>query len=135
MDFSKLKGKPGLYIVALNNEHLISVNANDPRIGHKSILVNNQNCKFGKATCFQRRYKNYCKTFGDKNVTFIPVLFLNDIKMAEKLVLKQLNVYRIMGHTGRPNEWLQNIKVEQVIQIVLTTLTENNITFEMINKI
>ena len=61
----------GIYIVTLNNEEPISVNANDPRIAHKAIKVTRTNCKFGKARNLKAREKYYFKTFGEHNVNFM----------------------------------------------------------------
>ena len=127
-----LKDKSGLYIVTLNNEMPISVNANDKRIAHRCIQVNKSNCKFGKAKCLHRRQKNYYKVFGEENTNYQPIVLLEEISLAEKLILKRLMDYRLRGQSGRLNEWLFNITKEQLILIIVSTLKENNITFEII---
>jgi len=112
----------GIYIVTLNNSEPISVNAQDPRIAHKAIKVTKANCKFGKAKNLKGREKNYFKTFGEHNVNFIPVALVEDFAQAEKTVLARLDQYRIRGRTGRKNEWLEGIKSEDVLRIVLDAL-------------
>jgi hypothetical protein len=129
-----LKNKSGLYIVTLNNEIPISVNANDKRIADKCIHVNRVNCKFGKAKCLQRRHKNYYKVFGEKNTNYHPIILMEEISLAEKLILKRLMDYRLRGQSGRLNEWLINITKEQLILIIVSTLKENNMTFELIDE-
>lgn len=66
--------KSGIYIVTLNNDQPISVNANDPRIADKAIKVTKKNCKIGKAKDLIDRKKNYFKVFGEHNVNFRPVV-------------------------------------------------------------
>ena len=99
----------GLYIVTLNNEHTISVNAQDPRVAHKAIMVTKENCKFGKAKVLEGRRKNYYKTFGEENVNYFPIVRMVDIEAAEKAILGKLNDHRMRGRTGRRNEWLEGI--------------------------
>jgi hypothetical protein len=129
---SDFKNKSGLYIVTLNNEDPISVNANDKRKANKCIKVNLLNCKFGKASCLHTRQNNYFKTFGKENVNYHPIALLEDIGEAEDLILKKLLEYRIRGRTGQLNEWMANITKEQLILIIISTLKENEITFEII---
>lgn len=116
--------KSGIYLVTLNNEDLISVNAHDKRIADKCIKVNKTNCKFGKAQNLEIREKNYFKTFGEENVNFrvIAKLGLEDIAIAEKAFKAALDPYRIRGSTGKPNEWLKSIHPDDVIEIVIHTL-------------
>lgn len=123
----------GLYIVTLNNNEPISANAHDPRRANKSIKVNKNNCKFGKAENFERRKKNYYKTFGKNNVNYKPVVAMVDYEIAEEKIKKELISYRIRGKTGRLNEWLQNIESEQVIRVMLKTLKELNLNYELLN--
>ena len=124
----------GIYIVTLNNEEPISVNAQDPRIAHKAIKVTKANCKFGKAKSLKGRRKNYFKTFGEHNVNFTPVALVEDIAQAEKAVLVRLDQYRIRGRTGRKNEWLENISVKSVLDVVLGTLEELEIPHELFDR-
>jgi hypothetical protein len=119
----------GLYIVTLNNEQPISVNANDPRIAHKCIRVSSLNCKFGKAKSLSRRRDNYCKVFGTENVNFKPIAFTQDIGLAERLVLKALCAWRVRGNTGRKNEWLVGIAATEVESIAIGSLTAAGVEF------
>ena len=124
--------KSGLYLVTLNNEEPISVNANDPRIADKAIKVTKANCKFGRAKNLAVREKGYFKVFGEHNVNFKPLVQLEEIDIAEKAILKCLDNYRIRGRTGRKNEWLKNISPETVEAIVFSTLKKTGIKYEKI---
>jgi len=119
----------GIYIVTLNNSEPISVNAQDSRIAHKAIKVTKANCKFGKAKSLRAREKNYFKTFGEQNVNFMPVAFIEDYAHAERSILARLDRYRMRGRTGRKNEWLENVSPEEVLQIVLDAMAELGIPY------
>ena len=119
--------KSGLYIVSLKNDDPISVNANDPRIADKAIKVTKANCKFGKARNLARRKNNYEKVFGQHNVTFKPLVVMEEIDEAEKVILKMLGEYRIRGRTGRKNEWLEHISPSEVERIVIDTLERKDV--------
>jgi len=125
--------KSGLYIVTLNNEELISVNANDPRIADKCIKVNRVNCKFGKARDLSIRKRNYDKVFGAENVNFFPLVALDEMARAERLVLALLSEWRIRGATGRKNEWLTGISAEQVQKIAISALAQSGLSFQCID--
>ena len=112
----------GIYIVTLNHSYPISVNAHDPRIADRCIRVTQLNCKIGKAKNLKAREKNYFKTFGEANVNFQTLVKLADIDVAEKAIKANLKNFRIRGNTGMPNEWLENIRPEDVIRIVVQTL-------------
>jgi len=122
--------KSGLYIVTLNNEEPISVNAQDPRVADRAIKVTKENCKFGKAKNLEIRCKNYYKTFGEKNVNFKPIVLLEDIQSIEKYVLNALDEYRVRGTTGRKNEWLEGIDSESVESIALACIKESGVEYE-----
>ncbi len=122
----------GLYIVTLTNEVPISVNAHDPRLAEKAIKVNKSNLKFGKAKDFDLRKKNYFKTFGEANVNFRPFIAMDEIDLAEKLILKNLDPYRVRGNTGKKNEWLTGITVSQLEKVILDTLQKENLKFALI---
>ena len=124
----------GLYIVTLNNEHPISVNAQDPRIAHKAITVTKENCKFGKAKVLEGRRKNYYKTFGEENVNYFPIVRMVDIEVAEKVILSKLNDHRMRGRTGRRNEWLEGIDPNQVLEIAISALDELDVEYEIVVK-
>ena len=126
--------KSGLYIVTLNNEHPISVNAQDPRIADKAIKVTKQNCKFGKAKVLEGRRKNYYKTFGEENVNYFPMVRMDDIEIAEKAVLAKLDDYRLRGRTGRKNEWLEGIEPNQILAVVISTLAELDVEYELLDE-
>ena len=121
----------GLYIVTLNNEQAISVNANDPRIAHKCIQVSRLNCKFGKAKSLARRRENYGKVFGAGNVNFRAIALTPDIGAAERLVLRALAEWRVRGRTGRRNEWLVGISDAEVERIAFSTLEAAGIAFSL----
>jgi hypothetical protein len=121
----------GLYIVTLNNEQPISVNANDPRIAHKCIQVSRLNCKFGKAKSLARRRESYGKVFGAGNVNFRAIALTTDIGAAERLVLNALGEWRVRGRTGRRNEWLVGISDADVERIAITLLEAEGIAFSL----
>ena len=74
----------GIYLVTLNNEFPISVNAHDPRISEKCIKVNKSNCKIGKAKNLESREKNYFTTFGMQNVNFRVLARLENLRSQRK---------------------------------------------------
>jgi hypothetical protein len=125
----------GLYIVTLNNAEPISVNANDPRIASKCITVTSANCKFGKAKNLSTRARNYEKVFGPENVNFVPIVTLEDIASAERLVLSHLSQWRVRGKSGRKNEWLLGIAPEQLERIVVSTLAEAGYVFQRVGSL
>ena len=125
---------PGLYIVTLNNDEAISVNAQDPRIADKAIRVTRANIKVGKAQSLHARKQNYDKTFSQHNVNFVPIVETADIAVAEKVILEKLDDYRIRGRSGRKNEWLQGIAPERALAYVLAALNESGIEFIRINE-
>lgn len=119
----------GLYIVTLNNTEPIHVNAQDPRDKGRSITVTKVNCKFGKARDFERRKRNYYKTFGKQNVNFFPIVAMEEI---ECIILKELDQFRIKGSSGRKTEWLENTSYEQVKSIIYHFLqNEDALTFKI----
>jgi hypothetical protein len=120
----------GLYIVALSNEEPISVNAHDPRFAGKCIEVNRQHCKFGKARNLRLRRKNYVTCFGAAFVDFRPILLLQEILLAERLVLAQLSKWRVRGTTGRRNEWLHGITPVEVERIAFSTIARSGMIFQ-----
>lgn len=126
----------GLYIVTLNNDIPISVNAHDKRIANKCIKVTKQNCKFGKANSFESRRKDYFKTFSERNVNFIPIarVKFEELLFIEQMVLQKLDTYRMMGTSGRKNEWLENISFESVREITLETLKNSGINYMLIKQ-
>ena len=126
--------KSGIYIVTLNNDQPISVNANDPRIAEKAIKVTKMNCKVGKAKNLTNRKNNYFKVFGEHNVNFRPLVRMVEIDQAEKAVLARLDQHRIRGNSGRKNEWLQNITSNELCNEVLSTLTDLGLPFELIEQ-
>ena len=127
--------KSGLYIVTLNNFQPISVNAQDPRIADKAITVTRANCKFGKAKDLVARRKNYVKTFGEQNVNFFPLVLVKEIDVLEKQILKELDEYRMLGRTGRKNEWLEAIHPKKVESIALTVLSKSSVEHYVIGSI
>lgn len=122
----------GIYIVTLNNEHPISVNANDPRIAEKAIKVTKANCKVGKAKSLTAREKNYFKTFGEENVNFTPLAIIEDIALVERQILVVLDKFRIRGRTGRKNEWLSGIEASEAKQVVLKVVENSGVPYELV---
>lgn len=125
----------GLYIVTLTNDMPISVNANDPRIADECIKVARGHCKFGKAKRLAARKKNYDKVFGDSNVHFWPIVELDEIASAERIVLARLCEWRMRGRTGRRNEWLEGIAPDEVERIAIGALIDARIPFRHIGSV
>ena len=122
--------KSGLYIVTLNNDQPISVNAHDPRHAQRAIRVNKENCQCGKTKDFEARRKTYYRAFGKHHTNFKPVVCLEDINAASRVVMAALDEYRILGKTGRKNKWLQGIKPEKVIKLILSELQAADIEYK-----
>jgi hypothetical protein len=121
----------GLYIVTLDNEQPISVNANDPRIAERCIKVSREHCKFGKAKNLVVRERNYAKVFGAENVNFKRIVLMDEIAVAERLILEQLSAWRIRGTRGRMNEWLAGIAASEVERIALDMLAGSGLAYRL----
>jgi hypothetical protein len=125
----------GLYIVTLNNDVPISVNAQDSRVADRAIAVTRANCKFGKARNLGLRKLNYERTFGVENVNFFPIAEVEDIATVERKVLARLNDFRVRGTTGRKNEWLVGIAPAKVEQIVIATLIDGGFRYRLVGSV
>jgi hypothetical protein len=125
----------GLYIVTLNNEESIGVNANDPRYAATCLRVNRDNCKFGKAHNFDARRKNYEKTFKKENVNFFPIVAVADCGTAEKIVLAQLRTWRVRHVNGRIHEWLVGISPHDLEQLIIATLNNAGLPYQQIGSV
>lgn len=123
---------PGLYIVTVNCDEPISVNASDLRIADRCITITRANCKFGRAKNLLARYRSYLKTFSPHMVTFRVVALLDEVNAAESACAAMLKSWRVRGRTGRLNEWLLNIEPEQVKEIVIDTLTTSRFAFRVL---
>lgn len=121
---------PGLYIVTVDCDEPISVNVSDARIADRCITITKANCKFGRAKNLRSRFRSYQKTFRPHDVTFRVVALLDDINAAEAACAMQLKQWRVRGRTGRLNEWLVNIKPDQVKAVVIETLTNSKFVFK-----
>ena len=124
---------PGLYIVTLNNEEPISVNAQDPRHADRAIRVTRANCKVGRAKSLAARARNYQKTFGPENVNFYPFALTVEIDAAERAILSALHQYRVRGRRGHPNEWLENILATDALSIAIRAVASLGIAHELIS--
>jgi hypothetical protein len=125
----------GIYIVTLNNETPISVNAHDPRVAQRAVAVTRMNCKLGKARSLEVRRRNYEKTFGAENVNFFAIAEVDDIALAERSILARLHEFRVLGKTRRKNEWLVGIEPAEVERIALAALREAGLTFRLIGSV
>lgn len=121
---------PGLYIVTVECDEQISVNASDLRIADKCITINRHNCKFGRAKNLRARCRSYYKTFSPHPVTFRVIAFLKDINTAEAVCGKQLQRWRVRGRTGRSNEWMADITPTEVEAIVIQALSLDEFEFQ-----
>ena len=120
----------GLYLVTLSNVEPISVNANDPRIAERCIRVSHVNCKVGKARCLDARRASYASVFGAGHVNFSVMARTAEFVLAEKLVLKALDPWRIRGATGRKNEWLRGIGAAEVERLAIEALHRGGVGFD-----
>lgn len=121
---------PGLYIVTVDCDELISVNASDLRIADKCITIDRRNCKFGRAKNLRARCRSYQKTFSPHPVTFRVVALLDEINAAESACATVLRPWRVRGRTGRLNEWLSGIAPTDVETIVIEALAVSRFAFK-----
>jgi hypothetical protein len=118
----------GIYIVQLLNNTPMPV-TRDPRYVDICAKVNKHNIKVGKAKDFDARRLNYCKDFDEHNVIFEPIAILEEIKAAEKAILRALKEYRKLSPKGGKLEWLENISHEKAKSIALNALELEGITY------
>jgi hypothetical protein len=130
-----MKSAAGIYIVTLNNDAPISVNAHDPRVANRAIAVTRANCKFGKARNLAARKANYERTFGVDNVNFFPIAEVEDISTVERRVLSRLRDFRVRGVTGRKNEWLIGITPAEIEQAVIAILDEGGFHYRRVGSV
>lgn len=125
-DRNEIPSKPGIYLVTLRNQHPISVNRQDKRIAEKAIKVRCGHVKIGMAANLARRRSNYVATFDVENVIFRPLLTCSqeDAEQCERVMKERLRDFRIRGLTGQPNEWLEGIGAEQVVEVVWRVVEE-----------
>ena len=124
--------KPGIYIVTLNNEISISINSQDPRCADKVYKANNKNVKVGKAKSLKARMGNYHKTFGEGNVNFHPIILTTQIDDAEKIVMKELDQFRVKNPVSkRKTEWLIGITRNEAIEIVVKNIYTSKIIYSL----
>lgn len=124
--------EPGIYVVTLNNEIPISINAQDPRCADKVYKANRHNVKVGKAKSLQGRMGNYFKTFGEENVNFHPIIITEQINEAEKIVMKELESFRVRNPvSNRKTEWLLGITRNEAIEIVVKNIYKSNINYTL----
>lgn len=116
----------GIYIVQLLNDAPMPV-TRDPRYVKQCAEVNKLNIKVGKARNFDIRRSNYWKDFDVHNVIFEKIAVLEDIKTAEKVILRALKKYRKLSLKGGKLEWLEGITYEEAKSIALNTLKAENI--------
>ena len=101
----------------------------DPRYVEICAKVNNKNIKVGKAKDFEVRRSNYWKDFDKHNVIFEPIARLEDIKKAEKAILRALKEYRKLSPKGGKLEWLEGISYEKAKTIAVNTLKSEGIKY------
>jgi len=131
-----MTNEPGIYIVTLNNEVPISINAQDPRCADKVYKANKHNVKVGKAKSLKNRRGNYYKTFGEENVNFQPIIITNEIDIAEKHIIKKLDDFRVRNPvSNRKTEWLIGIDKESALEIVLNGIKNSGVAYELANGI
>ncbi len=118
----------GIYIVQLLNDTPMPV-TRDPRY-EDCAKVNKLNIKVGKAKDFDVRRSNYWKDFDIHNVIFEKFAVLEDIKTAEKVILRALKKYRKLSLKGGKLEWLEGITYEEAKSIALNALKSEDIQYD-----
>lgn len=121
----------GLYLVTLNNETPISVNARDRRVADRAIQVRRGDIKVGKAENLTRRHGNYIRNFGRDNVNFFVLAYIRggelDRHRAEFAVFARFDLFRIRGTTGRLNEWMNGVSASDARAMALEALRDSDI--------
>jgi hypothetical protein len=125
---AQVKMNSGIYIVQLLNELPMPV-TRDRRYVEICAKVNKNNIKLGKALNFDVRRANYWKDFDKHNVIFEPIARLDDIKTAEKVILRVLKQFRKISPKGGKLEWLEGISHEDAKSIALASLDSENIKY------
>lgn len=134
MDAEVYRGA-GVYIVTLNNDVPISVNADRPHIAERCIKVTRENCKFGKALNLSTRRANYFKTFGQENANFFPIAAIDAPHLIERLLTNRLLPHRIRGASGRLNEWLFGISPPAVESALLEALVASGLSYRILGSV
>jgi hypothetical protein len=125
----------GIYIVQLKNEELMPV-TRDRRYVDTCAKVNRDNIKVGKAESFTGRKLGYYKDFDEANVVFQPIAELDNIKTAERVVLRALKQYRKLSPKQGKLEWLEGISYADAKRIALAALDGEGIDYTpVINKV
>jgi hypothetical protein len=124
---------PGIYIVRLSNVEPMPV-TRDPRYVNICAKVNNTNIKIGKAMNLARRKLDYWKEFDQENVIFEPLVNVNNIKEAEKEILRSLKQFRKTSPKGGKLEWLEGISYELAKRIVFETLDRTGIKYTLVEE-
>jgi hypothetical protein len=124
MDVTLWPPQSGVYVVGLRNDDPISVNADRLGVAERCIKVTRANCKFGRAVNLQRRQGNYMRTFGAQNVVFHFFAVTPHYREVERRVGGALLPHRKRGATGRLNEWLEGIAIEEVERLVRQAVNE-----------
>ena len=118
----------GLYIVRLLNEDPMPV-TRDPRYVDTCARVTSANVKVGKAEDLIARQEDYWNDFDQENVVFEPLVLLDDIVAAEKVVLRRLKPYRKLSPKGGRLEWLEGISYEDAKAAVFAALNDAGIPY------
>ena len=121
----------GLYLVTLNNETPISVNAGDHRVAQRAIQVRRGDIKVGKSENLTRRHGNYVRNFGRDHVNFSVLAYIpggkSDRDRAESVVFECFRPFRIRGVTGRLNEWMTGVSASGARAMALEALRDSGI--------
>lgn len=128
----KVPAQSGLYLVTLNNDEPISVNADDRRLADRAIKVRRGNLKVGKAEDLVRRHRNYTKTFGSGNVNFHILAYVSggksDLQRVETAVLEGLAPFRIRGQR-RLTEWLGDVGEARAREVACEALRRAGVEY------
>jgi hypothetical protein len=112
-------GISGVYFVQILGDTLVSVNADRPKISERSIKVNSNNCKYGRAANLARRQRDYQKTFGAERVKFTVLVVSDDFHTLEQRLNRHFIRFRMKGAKGHLNEWLEGVDPETALSEAL----------------
>ena len=118
----------GIYIARPTSAVLKSIY----RAKNYKTKVNNEHLKIGiTKDSFQSRSKCYYDNF-DNEVEFIPLVAINRdvLKEVEAKVLAQIKIE--FNREGRAREWFDTNDKNRIISILMSTLEEENVKFELI---
>jgi len=132
MNIPNVPNTSGIYVAKILSHTLMPVTRSSCYVD-TCAKIDNRNVKLGKTESFSDRRKVYWKDFDKGNVIFVPLVEMENSKQAETAILRRLKQYRKRSPKNGLLEWLENIKVEMVIEEVYSVLANEGFTFNIIN--